>query len=39
MVSCSGTTTLTITKTITNKQFEKSIIDQLEKDGIEFKLY
>lgn len=39
LITCNKTTTLTITKTIKNKEFEKSIMEQLENDGIEFKLH
>lgn len=39
LVTCNDITTLTITKTIKNKQFEKSIIDQFEKGNIEFTLH
>jgi hypothetical protein len=39
LITCNDIMTLTITKTIKNKQFEKSIIEQLQKDSIEFKLH
>ena len=39
MITCNDVTTLSITKTITNKTFEHSIIDQLQRDWIDFKIH
>lgn len=39
MVTCNDIATLSITKTITNKTFEHSIIEQLEKNWIDFKVH